>query len=61
MDTYSQCGTFCVELVSEVEGHCDNLDVFNVNANSLVSVSQVCGAKDELGGPLPDTVKVSLF
>lgn len=61
VDTYSQCGTFCVELVSEVEGHCDNLDVFNVNANSLVSVSQVCGAKDELGGPLPDTVKVSLF
>lgn len=60
-ETFSQCGTFCVNIVSEVEGHCDNLDVFNVNSSSLLSVSQVCGAKDDNGAALPNTVKVIRF
>ena len=58
VETYSQCGSLCVSLVSEAEGHCDNLDVFNINSSSLISVTQVCGAKDSNGSALPNTVKI---
>lgn len=61
VETFSQCGSICVSLVNEVEGHCDNLDVFNIDSASLASVSQVCGAKDENGLALPNTVKISRF
>lgn len=61
VETFSQCGSICVSLVNEVEGHCDNLDVFNIDGSALVSVSQVCGAKDENGLALPNTVKISRF
>jgi hypothetical protein len=60
-ETYAQCGTFCIGIVSEAEGHCDNLDVFNIDDRSLISLSQVCGAKTDDGGLLPNTVKVSLY
>lgn len=60
-ETYAQCGSICVSIVSDTEGHCDSLDVFNVDTRSIVTASQVCGAKDELGASLPDTVKVSLY
>ena len=61
VETFSQCGSICVSLVNEVEGHCDNLDVFNIDSASLASVSQVCGVKDENGLALPNTVKISRF
>ncbi|MGC1507038.1 hypothetical protein [Ketobacter sp.] len=58
IETYSQCGTLCVSLADDAEGHCDNLDIFNINSSSLVSVSQVCGAKNANGANSPNTVKV---
>lgn len=61
VETYSQCGSFCLKLVTDIEGHCDNLDVFNVSKRSLISVSQICGAKHEDGSQAPNTVKVSLY
>jgi len=61
VETYSQCGSFCINLVLHEEGHCDNLDVFNIGTDSLISVSQVCGAVSEGGALLPNTVKVSLY
>lgn len=61
VETYSQCGTICVSLIDQSEGHCDNLDVFNIDQRSLISVSQVCGAVDEAGLPLTDVVTVTRF
>ncbi|MAR90621.1 MAG: hypothetical protein CML06_07035 [Pseudomonadales bacterium] len=60
-ETYAQCGSICVSLLDDVEGHCDNLDVTTIDRASLASVSQVCGALSEEGMLLPDTVKVSLY
>lgn len=63
VETYTQqCDFLCLPiLVSQDEGHCDSLDVFNVNTDSLISVSQVCGATSEEGAFLPDMVSVSLY
>ena len=63
VETYTQqCDFLCLPiLMSQSEGHCDSLDVFNVGTDSLISVSQVCGATGETGLLLPNTVKVSLY
>ena len=63
VETYTQqCDFLCLPiLMSQSEGHCDNLDVFNVSTDSLISVSQVCGATGDTGLLLPNTVKVSLY
>ena len=58
LETYSQCGSLCVSIVSSTEGHCKNLDVFNIDSKRLISVSQVCGMKDENDVSQPDVVKV---
>lgn len=55
IETFSQCGLLCLELLTDIEGHCDNLDVYNVGNKGLISVSQVCGAASV------DTVKVALY
>ena len=61
VETYSQCGSLCIGLLNSTEGHCSNLDVFNIDSQSLISVSQVCGVEDEDGVLQPDVVKVSLY
>ena len=61
LETYSQCGSLCVSIVSSSEGHCRNLDVFNIDDRSLISVSQVCGMKDENGVSQADVVKVARY
>lgn len=55
IETFSQCGLLCLELLTDIEGHCDNLDVYNVGTKGLISVSQVCGAESV------NTVKVVLY
>lgn len=58
LETYSQCGSLCVSIISSTEGHCKNLDVFNIDSKSLISLSQVCGMKDENDVSQSDVVKV---
>ena len=62
VETYLQgCGGFCVNLTTDTEGHCDNLDVYNIGGNALLSLTQVCEHRNESGGLLPDTVKVTRY
>lgn len=55
IETYQQCGFLCMKIVSETAGHCDNLDVFNINSKNLFTLTQVCGETD------PHTVRLSYY
>lgn len=55
IETYQQCGFLCMKIVSETAGHCDSLDVFNINNKNLFTLTQVCGETD------PHTVRLSYY
>lgn len=61
VETYAQCGSLCVSIVSSSEGHCASLDVFNIGGTDLLTLSRVCGYTSEDGLPQTNVVKLARY
>jgi hypothetical protein len=44
VESISRTSAWLIEVVSQSGGHCNNRDVFNVDKQHLISVSELCGA-----------------